>query len=103
MCASEVILRYKRAHILLPEDLARDIDAIAGRRGRSAFLVQTAREAVRRRKLLNFLKNEEPAWKDSDHPDMPGDSAVWVRELRKSSGKRSRVRAGQRKGEPKQS
>lgn len=89
-------MRYKRAHVLLPEDLAREIDAIAGRRGRSAFLVEIAREAVRRRKLLDFLQSEEPAWKDSDHPDMP-DSAAWVKKLRKSSDRRSQVRAGRGK------
>jgi len=80
--------------------LAREIDAIAGRRGRTAFLVETAREAIRRRKLLNFLERPEPAWKQSDHPDMPGDSAGWVRKLRKASDKRSRVRAGGRKRGP---
>jgi len=92
-------MRYKRAHILLPEDLAREIDAIAGRRGRSAFLVETAREALRRRRLLDFLERPEPAWKQSDHPDMPGDSAAWVRKLRRESNKRSQTRTGRKKRE----
>jgi hypothetical protein len=35
--------RNRRAHILLPEDLAREIDALVGSRVRSAFLVETAR------------------------------------------------------------
>jgi hypothetical protein len=93
-------VRYKRAHVLLPEDLAREIDAIAGRRGRSAFLVETAKEALRRRKLLNFLERPEPAWEQSDHPDMPGESAEWVRKMRKASDKHSQVRAGRRKRGP---
>jgi hypothetical protein len=85
-------MRYRRAHILLPEDLARDIDAIAGRRGRSAFLVETAREAVRRRKLLAFLKDEAAVWKDPDHPELRGGSANWVRRLRRQNDKlRSRT------------
>ena len=62
--------RTKRAHILLPEDLVREIDSLAGRRGRSAFLVETAREAVRRRKLLRFLEHESASWKDQDHPEL---------------------------------
>jgi hypothetical protein len=78
-------VRYKRAHVLLPEDLAREIDAIAGRRGRSAFLVKTAEEEVRRRKLLGFLDNKEPAWRDEDHPELKRGSAAWVRKLRKQS------------------
>jgi predicted nucleic acid-binding protein len=36
-------MRYKRAHVLLREGLVREIDAIAGRRGRSAFLVKNRR------------------------------------------------------------
>jgi hypothetical protein len=78
-------VRYKRAHVLLPEDLAREIDAIAGRRGRSAFLVKTAEEEVRRRKLLAFLESKEPAWRDEDHPELRHGSAAWVRKLRKQS------------------
>jgi hypothetical protein len=93
-------VRYKRAHVLLPEDLAREIDAIAGRRGRSKFLVETAREAVRRRKLLDFLEQKQPAWKQSDHPDMPGDSADWVRELRQANNTRSQARTRRSKRQP---
>ena len=65
-------MRYRRAHILLPEDLAREIDAVVGRRGRSAFLVETAREALRRRRLLAFLKDDKAVWRDSDHPELRG-------------------------------
>lgn len=94
-------VRYKRAHVLLPEDLAREIDAIAGRRGRSAFLVETAREAVRRRKLLEFLGRKEPAWKQGDHPDMPGDSADWVRKVRNESGRHHQLRGRRTNRAPK--
>jgi len=91
--------RLKRTHILLPEDLAREIDAVAGRRGRSAFLVEIAREALRKRKLLEFLARPEPAWKEEDHLDM-GDSAAWVRKLRRDSDKRSRTRANKKTDRP---
>jgi hypothetical protein len=75
-------MNTKRAHVLLPEDLLREIDALVGPRGRSSFLVETAREEVRRQKLLRFLKNEERAWKDEDHPELAGGAASWVRKLR---------------------
>ena len=78
-------MKSKRAHILLPQDLIREIDSIVGPRGRSAFLVQTAREAVRRRKLLQFLESDAPSGKDEDHPEFPQDSAAWVRQLRQES------------------
>jgi metal-responsive CopG/Arc/MetJ family transcriptional regulator len=74
----------KRTHILLPKDLAREIDAIAGRRGRSAFLVETAREAVRRKKLLTFLESDA-GWKESEHPELQRGAAHWVRQVRKES------------------
>jgi hypothetical protein len=75
----------KRAHILLPEDLLREIDALVGPRGRSSFLVETARHEVRRQKLLQFLENKDPAWKDNDHPELAGGAAAWVHKLRTDS------------------
>ena len=98
-CAYDVcLMKTKRAHILLPQDLVKEIDSIVGPRGRSAFLVETAREAVRRRKLLRFLESDVPAWKDADHPELAGGAAAWVRELRQESEtKRTRKRSGHKK------
>jgi len=86
-------MKAKRAHVLLPHDLVKEIDSIVGPRGRSAFLVETAREAVRRRKLLRFLESDTPAWKDADHPELGRSAAEFVREFRRES---------ERKGEGKQ-
>jgi len=71
---------------LLPTDLAREIDAIAGRRGRSAFLVETAREAVRRSKLLEFLESDA-GW-DAEHPELAQGAGNWVRKVRQESENR---------------
>jgi len=81
-----------RAHILLPEDLVQEIDALVGPRGRSAFLVETARKEVRRQKLLEFLNSNEPAWKDEDHPELAEGAAKWVRRLRAESDRATRRR-----------
>jgi hypothetical protein len=89
-------MNTKRTHILLPEDLVREIDAIAGPRGRSAFLVETAREAVRRKKLLQFLETDAPAWKDADHPELVRRAAAWVRGLRQES--EGRLKKKRRRG-----
>lgn len=86
-------MRTRRAHILLPEDLAREIDALAGRRGRSAFLVETAREEVRRRKLLRFLEQDAPAWRDKEHPELAKGAARFVRKLRQENEGRRGKRA----------
>jgi hypothetical protein len=91
-------VRYKRAHVLLPEDLAREIDAIAGRRGRSAFLVKTAQEAVRRSKLLQILESDEPIWKDQDHPELAKGTANWVRKIRRENERQRQHHRNRRKG-----
>lgn len=77
----------KRAHVLLPEDLLREIDALVGPRGRSSFLVETARNEVRRQKLLQFLESKDPAWRDTnkDHPELAQGAGAWVRKLRRES------------------
>lgn len=88
----------QRAHILIPGDLLREIDALVGPRGRSAFLLETARREVQRRKLLQFLESDQPAWKAEDHPELSRGAANWVRQLREenerrvASGKRRRSR-----------
>jgi hypothetical protein len=72
-----------RAHVVLPAKLAKDIDELAGPRGRSAFLVELAEKEVKRRKLLTMLESEEPIWKDEDHPDIAAQgAAAWVHNLR---------------------
>ncbi len=74
----------QRAHIVLPAELIADIDAEVGPRGRSAFLAEVARRELNKRKLLAFLSNDEPAWKDEDHPDLAAQGTnEWVRRMRR--------------------
>jgi hypothetical protein len=40
---------------------------------------------LNKRKLLAFLRNDEPAWKDEDHPELKDGTAAWVRSLRQES------------------
>jgi len=88
----------KRAHVLLPEDLLREIDALVGPRGRSSFLVETARQEVRRQKLLHFLESKDSAWKNKDHPELVGGAAAWVRKLRSENEARGASRHTPKKG-----
>jgi hypothetical protein len=78
----------QRAHILIPGDLLREIDDLVGPRGRSAFLLETARQEVQRRKLLRFLESAQPAWTAENHPELAGGTDAWVRRLRQQSEKR---------------
>jgi hypothetical protein len=83
----------QRAHILIPGDLLQEIDALVGPRGRSAFFLETARQEVRRRKLLQFLESQEPAWRDEDHRELAVGSAAWVKEMRDDSEGRAHMAA----------
>lgn len=85
-------MSYIRTHVILPEDLVQEIDQLVGPRGRSAFIVETARDAVRRKKLLEVLNRKEPAWKDEDHPELAQGTAKWVHDLRQETERASRRR-----------
>ena len=77
----------KHAHIVLPEDLIADVDALVGERSRSAFLAEVIREAVDRRRLLALLNVPEPVLKDADYPEFRNGSADWVHRLREEDGR----------------
>lgn len=80
-----------RAHIVIPQDLVEQIDALVGPRGRSAFLVETARAELRKRALLAFLDSKEPAWQDKDHPELAAmGTQAWLKEQRAPGEERLR-------------
>ncbi|HZQ69767.1 MAG TPA: hypothetical protein VFA68_14690 [Terriglobales bacterium] len=81
----------RRAHIVFPEDLIREIDELVGPRGRTAFLLDTARKEIQRQKLLRFLDRAAPAWNDKDHPELAGGSGTWVRKMRHENEHRTRA------------
>ncbi len=73
-----------RTHVLLPAEVLREIDALVGQRGRSAFLAEVAQQEVRRRKLLALLDRKDPAWKAKDHPELKRGAAAWISKMRRS-------------------
>jgi hypothetical protein len=79
----------QRAHIVLPNELIEEIDSLVGPRGRSAFLVETARAELRRRRLLTFLRDDSPAWQEKNHPEFSQGTSTWVKELRRQSDHRT--------------
>ncbi len=78
----------QRAHIILPQELIEEIDAVVGPRGRSAFLVETARAELRRRRLLTFLRDDQPAWSEKNHPELSSGVGEWVKRIRSEGEKR---------------
>ncbi|MBZ5515799.1 MAG: hypothetical protein LAN62_13335 [Acidobacteriia bacterium] len=89
-----------RTHVILPEGLVTEIDALVGQRKRSAFLAEVAARELRRRRLLAFLAQDVPAWNPADHPDIEkaGGAAAWVKKLRRESDQASRRRLRSRRG-----
>jgi len=78
----------KRTHVVLSEQLVRDIDAIVGSRQRSSFLTQAAERELMRLRQMKALKASAGSWKDKDHPELKGGAAKWVEKLRKEDEKR---------------
>ena len=83
----------------LPDELVQEIDKTIGADRRNAFLADSARVALdRRRDLLACLQSDKPAWKDEDHPELVAlGTAGWVRSLRQESERRlERIHAPER-------
>lgn len=74
--------------MVLPLEVVAAIDKLVGKRGRSAFLTEIAREEIQRRNQREALKKATGAWKDEDHPELRDGSAAWVRRIRAESEER---------------
>jgi hypothetical protein len=83
-------MNTRRTHIVIPEDLASEIDGLVGKRGRSGFLAQAARKELKRLRMITALEHAAGSWKDKDHPELKRGAARWVMALRrKDDGRRS--------------
>ena len=71
-------------NLSLPRDLVAEIDAVAGRRQRSAFVEDAVRRALRRERLGDAMSRTAGAWKGLGPPEWATSEGVvaWVRELR---------------------
>jgi len=75
----------QRAIAQIPIDLAARIDQIAGPGHRSEYIVEILERELRRRSLLEILRNREPIWKNEDHPELANGAEAWIRQLRQES------------------
>jgi metal-responsive CopG/Arc/MetJ family transcriptional regulator len=79
-------------NLSLPEDLVAEVDAVAGRRGRSAFVEQAIRDRLKRERLRQAMNRAAGAWSAEEYPEFASRDAVieWVRERRtESTGRRA--------------
>ena len=75
-------MNMKRTHVVLSEQLVKDIDALVGSRQRSRFLTQAAERELMRLRQLKAVKAATGSWKDKDHPELKRGAIEWVDKLR---------------------
>lgn len=83
----------RRTHIVIPNDLAAEIDVLVGKRGRSAFLAGAAEKELLRLRQIKALEAATGAWKDKDHPELKQGAAKWVKKLRREYDQRFEKRS----------
>ncbi len=83
-----IFMNMRRTHVVLSEQLVKDIDTLVGTRQRSSFLTQAAEEKLMRLRQLKALEDASGSWKDKDHPELKQGAAKWVAKLRRQDEKR---------------
>ncbi len=78
----------KRTHVVVPEELVKEIDRLSGKRKRSWFITQAVRKEIQRLNFLKAVKETAGAWQDKDHPEFKKGIDNWVRKLREEDEKR---------------
>lgn len=78
----------KRTHVVLSDQLVKDIDTLVGSRQRSSFLTQAAEKELVRLRQVEALKAARGAWKDADHPELKQGAVKWVKKLRQENERR---------------
>src|SRR5262249_36359120 len=79
----ELLTMNKRTHVVIPEQLVKDIDTLVGSRQRSVFLVQAAEEKLMRYRQLKAIESAAGTWKDKDHPELKRGAAKHVSKMRR--------------------
>ena len=88
---SNCIVRTKRTHIVIPEQLATQIDRLVGKRGRSRFLAQAAEKELMRLRQIKALKAAIGTWRDEEHRELEQGAAACMAKLRAEDEKRHRT------------
>ena len=88
-------MRAVRTNVMLPADLLKEIDRVAGARRRSALLIEAAHERLARLRFDRAATRAFGAWKDRAHPELRTntDLARYLTHIRASTTTRVRRRA----------
>ena len=79
-----------RTHIVLDNEIVKDIDNLVGKRRRSRFIAEAVYAKLSQMKLMVALKKTAGMLSDEDHPEWKTseDVAHWVRDSRKGDDRR---------------
>ena len=74
----------RRAHVVVPEKLIEEVDALVGKRRRSAFFVEAVAERLQRERLLSAIEKLAGSIPDGEIPEWetPESRQAWIREMR---------------------
>ena len=68
--------------IKVPDELAHEIDRLAGAKKRSSFAVDVLWKEVRRTRQREALRSSAGSWKLEDHPELARGGAAYVEQIR---------------------
>jgi len=68
--------------IKVPDELAHEIDRLAGAKQRSAYAVEVLWREVRRNRQREALRTSAGVWKPEDHPELSQGGAAYVEKIR---------------------
>lgn len=74
----------RRTHVVLSDQLVKDIDTVVGNRQRSSFITQAAEKELMRLRQLKALDELVP-WNEKDHPELKQGAVKWVQKLRRET------------------
>lgn len=74
----------RRAHVVMPDEVIRQVDALVGERRRSQFITEAVEEKLRRRDRVAAFERVVGSLKDADNPEWETSEATaeWVHNLR---------------------
>lgn len=76
--------RVRRAHVVMPDELIRRVDALVGERRRSQFITEAVTEKLKRHNRVAAFERFAGSLKDADIPGWETSEAAaeWVHTLR---------------------
>jgi hypothetical protein len=78
-----------RTHVIIEEDIVKEIDRLVGKKKRSSFISEATKKELKKLKQLSVIKKLRGVWKDEDHPELAGKDGTykWLRKLRSEDEK----------------